>query len=166
MDRLALVSKILLDSRVIELRKENEALKLKLFWKDHDESDLKDLMRQTNNCGKNPPQCSCHACCVAGRVYADGPGMECTFKPWFEAHIASCGMEIGVGVGRDQEPVEVSFSEQVHYDIDAHFHSMGRDDWVQWTYGARLWKAASVSDPEIVKLIRLFDALKAEYGDD
>ena len=43
-ERLALVSKILFDTRLLELKRENEALKLKLFWKEHNPSHLKAAM--------------------------------------------------------------------------------------------------------------------------
>ena len=43
-DRLALVCKVLLDARFLELKRENERLKLSLFWVDHSINTLKKLM--------------------------------------------------------------------------------------------------------------------------
>jgi hypothetical protein len=43
-DRLALVSKVLLDSRFLELKRKNERLTLSLFWVDHSINTLKKLM--------------------------------------------------------------------------------------------------------------------------
>ncbi len=54
-ERLAAVSKILFDTRLFELRRENEALKLKLFWKEHSPRMLRDCMSHANHLG---PDCA------------------------------------------------------------------------------------------------------------
>ena len=167
LDRLALVSKIMLDERVIALRKENELLRLRLFWKDHCDSQLKKLMEQANESG---PNCNCLACGACGRVDPESRqfrpmGSTCTFKPWFENLVSGCDMTCITGVSRDMEQVVQHMSCERGdwlYDVDAHFHNLARDDWVAWVYGAKLWKAQSADDPELLKLKRLFEALEAE----
>lgn len=166
LDKLALVSKIMLDERVVALRQENERLRLHLFWKDHSVSELKEMMMHAN---RTEPKCHCLACGVGGRLYPESrllpPGSTCTFKPWFENIVAECGMTCVTGVGKEMEPVETHMSCGVRnwvYDADAHFHHLSRDDWMSWQYGAKLWKAESANDPEVLKLKRLFKALEVE----
>jgi hypothetical protein len=65
--KLALVSKLLLDKEVIHLRQENEALRLKLFWKEHNRSELSDRMREANQAHKGPGARVCHVLCLAER---------------------------------------------------------------------------------------------------
>jgi len=165
LDRLALVSKIMLDERVIALRKENELLRLQLFWKQHCNSELKRLMEQANQSG---PNCSCLSCAISGRADPEGGpilpwGSSCTFKPWFENLLARCDMACVVGVGA--EPITQHMSCECGnwvYNVDAHFHHLARGDWVAWVYGAKLWKAQSANDPELLKLKRLFEILEAD----
>lgn len=172
LDRLALVSKILLDERVVALRQENERLRLQLFWKDHCVSELKQLMQQANI---SEPNCHCLACGACGRLDPESrqilpTGSTCTFKPWFENLAAECGLTCVTGVDKEMEPVGTHVSCMLGnwvYDVDFHFHHLARDDWVSWQYGAKLWKAKSVNDPEVLKLKRLFEALEVEaYGPD
>ena len=165
MDRLALVSKIMLDRRFLELRQENESLKLELFWKTHSEDMLRELMKEANNYGMDPPKCMCVACGMAGRIDADeemGQPAVCKFKPWFERHLATCGLTVVAGVSSDRQIVRFLQPDRLVYDVDAHFHMPGRDDWFFWTYGLRLWNAKSANDPEIMKLTRLFEILRTE----
>ena len=156
------------------LRRENEELKLRLFWKDHHDDRLKDLMCDANQSGEDSPQCHCLACSVAGRVDEEGGGTTrtpvCAFRPWFDALLEECGLTCETGVPEGMEPVGPHMAcndgqgNRV-YDVDAHFHHIARHDWFAWTYGAKLWKAQSADDAELQKLQRLFARLRAEaYG--
>jgi hypothetical protein len=156
--KLALVSKLLLDKEVIHLRQENEALRLKLFWKEHNRSELRDRMREANQAHEGP-RCTCLSCAVSGRKEDEEEtlpwGAACKFKPWFEELLTQCGLTTETGVQIEQEPIGSHMSVpdgNMVYDVDAHFHHLTRDDWFTWTYGARLWKARSADDPELAKL--------------
>jgi hypothetical protein len=169
LDRMALISQVLLQPRLLQLRNENEELKLKLFWKDHNQSKLKELMIESNQFG---PQCRCIACAVSGKM-EDGQtplhwSAVCKFKPWFEDLLAKHGLTAETGVQADQEPTEPHMSmdgKNGVYDVDAHFYHPTSSDWVLWAYGAKLWKAKYVHDIELQKLSALFQSL-SEVGDD
>ena len=160
LDRLALISKLLLEPRILELRNENERLKLELFWKNHSKSQLQDLMQVCNQ------ECKCLSCAVSGRM-EEGPvsvplGAPCKFKAWFDQQLAMHGLTTIQGVQLGQDPVGPHMScndgDSV-YDVDAHFHHITRDDWFIWMYGSKLWKAKTVNDPELMKLQALFRSL-------
>ena len=161
-ERLALVSKILLDTRLLELKRENEALKLKLFWKENNPEELKKAMASAN-CGKDGPSCSCLACVVSGRYESDhGEVAEmkpCTFKPWFEQVLREHEMNAGHVVDVPRVDGSVVDSHNDVFDDGQHFTNFAGKDWVCWTYGSTLWKATSVRDPELAKLERLFRTL-------
>ena len=100
-DRLALVSKIMLDQRFLELKRENERLKLSLFWVDHSINTLKHLTNYANN-RAGGPRCFCR-CCVRAKRYRpsilDGYDDEdsiveraCRFGPWFEKMLQEHGL--------------------------------------------------------------------------
>jgi hypothetical protein len=166
-DRLAVVCKVLLDTRVLELRRENEALRLRLFWKEHGPEQLKAAMRAANGAAGGPG-CGCLGCKVSGRgelAFSNVAGKEaCAFKAWFEETLNGLGMDVAVGLPAEETWVHVQEvdPDSALLDDGAHFTNLGADDWVAWTYGSRLWKAASVSDPELAKLQRLFGALQRE----
>ena len=177
LDRLALVSRVLYDQRVLDLRRENEALRLQLFWKDHSRNHLAHLMIQAN---RAIPKCACSACGVSGRI-EDGVAASfsplCAFKPWFEARVAACGLNTYfVGLPASGAVASPGWggkykTTELYDGADAHFHHVdGRDDWGDsWTYGARLWRARDVGDAELLKLRRLFARLEREVeeaGDD
>jgi hypothetical protein len=163
-DRLAVVCKVLLDSRVLELRRENEALRLRLFWKEHGAEQLKAAMRVANGVAGGPG-CGCLGCVVSGkreREYGELPvRTSCAFKAWFEQTLQELGMDVAVGLPAEETWVHVQEvdPDSALLDDGAHFTNLDVDDWVAWTYGSRLWKAASVRDPELAKLQRLFLAL-------
>ena len=165
LDRMALISQVLLQPRLLQLRNENEELKLKLFWKEHCKSKLQELMTESN---QNGPQCTCLSCAVSGRMderqQAMPWGTDCKFKPWFEELLAKHELTAETGVQIYQEPVGQHMSMDdlnLLYDIDTHFHHLTRDDWFAWTYGAKLWKAKYVHDKELQKLSALFQSLSA-----
>ena len=185
-ERLCMVAKVLMDMRLLELKRENEELKLKLFWKEHNPSMLKQAMAAANK-GEGGPACSCLACIVGGRCengtrgyapYAnvheydhhfvlsaqDRCHLRCQFKPWFEERIRESGMSVRdrpSSVWLDGADGRVVGDDAgVLYD-GHHFIHMGRVDWNAWVYGSRLWKASSVADQELRRLKSLFHALEA-----
>ncbi|MBV5267685.1 MAG: hypothetical protein JZU67_04105 [Burkholderiaceae bacterium] len=122
-ERLSIVSKVLFDSRLLELRRENEtlrleqertieavkleqksridALKLKVFWLQHDDLKLKEHLEMANNL-YDGPNCCCVGCYWNGRFGLNPdkrvlPGVNCTFMPWFENEIVDFGMTSSVG---------------------------------------------------------------------
>ena len=149
---------------------ENAALKLQLFWKDHNLEKLKNAMVFANL--DSGPHCKCLACSVTGRNPASflPPKRGCTFKPWFENHLMTLEMQtarvehdenskphICINGNLDDNPMHSVI------DHDSHIcHFSGRDDWFWFTYGAKLWKAKSVNDPELQKLKSLFTILYRE----
>jgi len=168
-ERLSLVAKVLMDSRLLELVRENGELKLKLFWTEHNPSMLKQAMSVANTV-EGGPRCACLACIVGGRCASGTRGfapypfahvydeqlvmsqcdrchLRCQFKPWFEARIAGAGMSVRA-VGLNEAPDDMR-----------HFSNLGSADWNEWVYGPRLWQASCVADPELAKLQGLFRAL-------
>ena len=149
-ERLSLVSKVLFDSRLCELKRENESLRLRVFWLEHSMQQLAERMQRAN-CSKDGPCCSCCDCLESGRfhpMYA-GPGTDtcmwkCAFKSWFEEIVARCGMRVGL------------CKEE-----DAHFWYTA-SEWAPvrpaWQYGTRLTGARS-EHADLHKLKGLFDAL-------
>ena len=153
-ERLALVSKVLLDLRLCELKSENEALKLQVFWLQHSFDNLSQRM-QWANCSHNGPFCTCHDCLQSGRfhpAYA-GPGIDrcvyrCTFKPFFERLITQCGMSVGYG----------------ETDTDTHFLCLDsplapHEGWHSWHYGGKLTALHTSRNADLQKLQQLFQVL-------
>jgi hypothetical protein len=160
-DKLITVSKIFADQRVSELLAENQELKLKLFWRDYGASNLRESMQYANQ-KVGGPDCKCLACAVSGRMDTDAEsaGFECIFEPYFRALLQECGLE---SLNTDfQGATQHISSENFVYDSDTHLIRVGRDDWVHFTYGSRLWKAKTVCDPELLKLRALFDKLNED----
>ena len=81
-ERLSLVAKVLMDTRLQELRRENEELRLKLFWKEHNPSMLRQAMTVANT-AEGGPRCACLACIVGGRCLDGTLG----FVPYPFAHV-------------------------------------------------------------------------------
>jgi len=165
-DKLLLVSKIFADERLSELLTENRVLKLKLFWKDHAISQLQNAMINANQ-KDSGPGCKCVVCSVCGRNDRyDGYeelDFDCTFKPYFENLLRECGLQSMNNNEVNPKVVELHMSDDtgnVVYNADTHLVRIGRNDWDTFSYGAKLWKAASIDDPEIKKLQTLFLKLK------
>jgi len=132
---------------LLELQRESQALKLGLFWTEHSPQQLNAAMSAVNQ-SKNGPRCYCFACSVTGRYEGEyAENKECAFKEWFEQMLTDHEMSIGCGT------YDAPF-------IDHHFSNLSGGLWLRWTYGSRLWKARSVSDPELAKLKSLFKTLK------
>jgi hypothetical protein len=165
------VSKILFDTRLLELKRENEALKLKLFWKEHNHEIMENAMHSANT-AVGGPGCSCLACVVSGRYESlDGEVAKktCTFKPWFEQVLREHDMSVGHVVDVPRVDGSVVDSGNDVFDDGQHFTNFAGCDWRWWTHGSKLWKATSVRDPELAKLERLLhflDTLGEDVGQD
>ena len=177
-ERLAVVSKILFDSRLLELKRENEALNLKLFWKEHNPGMLKRAMLVANR-SEAGPGCTCLACIVGGRCangtqgFAPYPADEyddhfvlsrgdmchlrCQFKPWFEQKIQEAGMRV--------ETETASPEGDGVRDVGQHFSNFGMCDWNTWVYGSAVCRATSVENEDLAKLNQLFLSLWAHVCD-
>jgi len=163
-DKLVLVSKMLIDQRFLELKQENESLKLELFWKKYSVAKLQREMESWNLMGG--PECKCIKCCGGGRAgdyeLEDIQQRVCGFKPAFEDFAAVHGLLSGnASHSADNRLPHMSNGTYGGvYDIDAHIiqesHGLG------WSYGAKLWKAKSASDPELKKLVALFEAMNTQ----
>ena len=175
-DSLALVSKIMLDQRFLELKRENERLKLSLFWVDHSINTLKHLTNYANN-RAGGPRCFCR-CCVRAKRYRpsilDGYDDEdsiveraCRFGPWFEKMLQEHGLSFA-SMDKDKELCPIAIDRECYPMPDASVHFVqflsARQpvtSWVAWVYGANLWKAQTTQDPALVQLSALFRALRA-----
>jgi hypothetical protein len=110
-ERLSTVCKVIFDVRLLELRREHEALKqksdalkLQVFWLQHDDLKVKQHLAWANDCDTGP-NCCCAGCYWNGRFdYTDSPkvvepDVKCTFKPWFETQIVDFDLTSSVGHG-------------------------------------------------------------------
>ena len=173
-DRLAAVSRILFDERVIEMRQEVERLKLEVFWRDNCLFRLQKAMATANG---NHMQCMCTGCALSGRTidFRVDPHADrniCKFSPWFDAQLLVLGFVVS----------DVEHPNRTHikpyngvgplkrndcFDSDCHFIKLGPNDlsWYMFAFGERLWKAKNVNDPELQKLSNLISVLEG-YDDE
>jgi hypothetical protein len=149
------------------LKRENEALKLKLFWKEHNDEIMRDAMCCANE-AHGGPACSCLACMVTGRYESGNLDFAdenpCKFKPWFEQVLREHNMSVGHDVDVPRVDGSVVDSHNHVFDDGQHFTNFAREDWKCWTYGSKLWKATSVGDPELAKLKNVLRYLNT-FGD-
>jgi len=173
MDRLALISKIFLDNRFLELKSENSnltqqvqqlkaahtKLKLDVFWYRYSSDVLKDRMIFGNFSNEQTgPRCTCRDCKELGRLDDTHPVDEtiqaCRFKPWIDQLVESCSMTVKF-IFYGPEPLPPDHV----YDYDAHFIVYFKDNWDFFIYGHKLTQATSVSCREIQKLFQLLKGI-------
>ena len=171
-ERLSIVSKVLFDSRLLELRRENEELrleqqrtidavkleqkstidklKLKVFWMAHDHLKLQEHLAMANN-SDDGPKCCCANCYWNGRFGLDPdkrvlPGVNCTFIPWFENEITDFDMTSSVG----------------HYtEVTTHF---AINEWGDCDLGRWLLEIETCEHPEHRKVYELFSHFRGLAG--
>jgi hypothetical protein len=166
--RLATLSHVLYDREVLELRQENARLKMELFWKDYGVRDLSVSMFNGNDHSIGAPKCRCFSCCLTRRrneMVSLPFQRECSFKPWIEQRILNLGMTI-VDADPMKSIVHVCNPGATAYDQDAHFVRVSKCDFVDLTYGAKIFAAKDPADPELQKLVRLFNSMRAFACDD
>ena len=171
-DRLALVSKILLDQRFLELKRENERLTLSLFWVDHSINTLKKLMYRANKLAGGP-RCRCRYCAKAQRYWPmyshgnDDDYEECKFGPWFEKIVQEHGLSFASS-GKDSHfPRDMDRESNPMTPASVHFLLVPTEQapvtsWYKWVYGAKLCQAQTTQDPALLKLTALFQTLGTE----
>ena len=171
-DRLAMVSKILLDQRFLELKRENERLTLMLFWVDHGEDTLRKLMSYANN-KPGGPRCRCRHCASAKRyrpMYSHGNeeyNKECMFGSWFEQKVQEHGLSFA-STGKDSHFARDADRESGTMPAGGvHFLLVPNEQapvasWYKWEYGAKLRDAQTTQDPGLLKLTALFQSLGEE----
>jgi hypothetical protein len=135
----------------------------------------------------DPFNCSCRKCVAALRysrpddLSSDDEleNVNCEFAPLFEAKLGEFGMTFAV------VPMDMRISRPHHecaaglrygretVDMDVHIAVHGCDprrgdspDWMNFTYGAKLFKATTVNDQELKKLEALFVWLLSVHSSD
>ena len=177
LDRLSLVSKILLDRRFLEIKSENEKLrqeieqlKLEVFWYKFSTKNLKKQMRFGNYWNKDSgPRCGCVLCYELGRLDSiqrlDESIQVCKFNPWMAQKVfEECGLtctHYKIHNSTDENPSGNSqpIFHRYYYD-DAHLVVSDDGEWRFVDYGDKLLKATSIECPELKKLAKLFDVLR------
>ena len=155
MSRLALVSKVLCDRELFELRQVNEkqrleidALKLELFWNAHDISKLRRVISLVR---------------IHYREHANARyDYQTEWILWIEPIMREFGLDVRVTDdpltnGIIDEPFASNYSLPKS-DLDVHFTCNANH--VFTSFGAKLWKAKSVDDPELLKLKALYDDVR------
>ncbi len=151
MSRLALVSKVLSDRELFQLRRVNEeqrqeidALKLELFWREFDIRKLRQIIGLARRHART-------------RYHITD---ENDWTSYIEPFLKEFGLEVQItdevnpGDGSMQRAPFCEYcmprSElDVHFTCDRVYHIT--------FYGAKLWKAKSVDDPEVLKLKALYN---------
>lgn len=156
LDKITLTCRLLTDERFWQLKRENEKLRLKLFWKKYNTEKLKLYMKIFNQSSKGP-NCWCLTCRIAGICDDDEvlyDKKNCGFKPIFENLLRKCELTFGV-VDDDYS----DFREQNVSNHDTHLDLCPKKDWVYCLLGKKLWQAKSIKSTELIKYKKLFKLL-------
>ena len=184
--RLSAVCKVLFDAEVFALRKEKEELKLSLFWVKYSAKKLHSAIKRGNEKIPDIPRnCSCEICFYAYRFCMEGctqfdetlaPNEICEWRPLFEAKLVELGIEFSnESASQSWIKHECAGGREpgVAVDCDTHIvneygnHCSGTShDWSQFTYGSKLFKATTADDPELQKLVALFEWLLVPPSDE
>lgn len=166
---LAMTSKIMYDKEIIEMKKEIEKLKLKLFWKDHGIDKFTKIIIDANLYHPKSPKCDCYYCVACGRAPAhksiENP-RKCLFKDWFEEVLNDHEIKFISGYPKN-DPEELTHISTNNNDmyvlaVDTHLINMGQLQWGTFTYGSKLYNAKNENNQEIQKLKKLFTYLTIE----
>ena len=173
---LAAVSKILSDSEVFALRKENEKLKKinaklnwNLFWTKYNIEILTCQIQRSNFIFPEAPDCNCYCCGISGRLSPwqmdnEVHNTTCTFTPLLQNTFAYVGLKIVEtldiqSLHKSQHHLAHEYSSDF-VDVDAHI--VVEEDWTRFAYGSRFFNVTSMDDPAMLKLKNLFEILKTE----
>ena len=145
-------------------RQEEEELRLSVFWKAMPMRAFQEfLQEEVNRSHPDAPRCRCLGCTPKNQNW-DPADARCRFKRWFAAQAEAMGMTMMEASTEKGDALVTSHDcapESFVFDVYAHFTTLQFDDVSPIRYGARLWKATSVSCPELAKLRGLMAALAA-----
>ena len=149
MSRLALVSKVLCDRELFQLRRVNEeqrqeieALKLELFWREFDIMKLRRIISL-----------------VCSHITDEND-----YISYIEPVLKEFGLEVQItdevnpGDG-SMQPAPFCEYCMPRSELDVHFTCTRH--YTITSYGAKLWKAKSVDDPELLKVKALYNEVKS-----
>lgn len=163
LSRLASVSRIFYDQEVLSLRKENEeltqtnnALKLALFWRQYSVSRLRN-------------------CLWAANESRNVSHSRDSVLPWLVKYLIECGLVIEKKPEIDPEDDPTNndtrlvniggwFYIPTGCSIDTHLVDYG--GWFYISYGPKLLHATSADDPELKKLVKLFELLAPGFANE
>lgn len=134
-DKLIVCTQALYDARISELRRENELLKLRLFWAS--EGKLKNLIRY-HGCTIN---CGCVACHVGNRTNSMATERACRWQPIFEKIIKECDLSCSSGGPGDEK-----FYGMNIMDTKTYLCSGLKGDWVSFVGFGEKFKTASITE--------------------
>ena len=159
-----------MDARLLALRRQNEELRLELFWTAHSVQMLQSAMKKANTGYERSIRCRCWKCSLAGIM--DGTVVDrnitCKFIPWLGAKINECGLIYEDMPPQHSHTTHMSDSSGCVCDVDSHFvdsAAMGVYMY-KFTYGSKFWKAKTVDNPELKKLKKLFQLINVESTTD
>ena len=153
-DLLALASKAFMDTRFLELKNENERLKLERFWQSYGPDKFSKQLSSFHwrTCWF---RCGCVSCIEHNRFepmapyppdedetayYENKTWDVCEYRPWFDEFLDDLERDVG----------EIS-TEHIFFKGDSL-------EWF-WGYGPKFLNARTVADPELRKLENIFDEL-------
>ena len=165
--RLTQVGKIICDKGFSDAVKENEKLRLSLFWTKYSRRNMhKYLVYANMDRGDDlATRCNCSNC-LQHKWYDwdvepdDYMHTVCAFLPLLERDIAECGLVTApyqIPNGFVEHECNNGSSVPI---VDAHI--VRSENWRWVYYGTKISNAKSVNDPELVKLKNLFDLLHPE----
>ena len=132
-----------------QLKAENEKLKLKnMKWK-YSRARMDSAIKHGNNWSRDAPRCTCLECLRCRRLYPTvvPDAIECRFIPWFEKKLHDC-------------EIIVKHVDSDMFDGDAHLILLRENDWDTFAYGNKWVDMTSSTDPELKKLVNLFNAIE------
>jgi len=149
-DRFLTVAQVLKDKRSEELVKENNRLKLEIFWKKYTVQHIHSVFKEMNwhfnfqmTGNADDTLCYCTACCALGKT--DDPhfpdalyNRPCKLQPVKQEIFNQCGLTVVQMNKADQDLVCHRLFGEVST-ADAHFVFYD-EAWCDWNLGAKFWK--------------------------
>jgi hypothetical protein len=139
---------------VEDLKEENRQLRLAAFW---DKFNAASLLRAIM-IDQGHPQCKCDICSLTGRLNGgrlEQAPKECTYRAWIRKKVSDAGMTLSEKQCTDKTLHTPSSGFIYVSEEDAHF-AASHETRLGITFAAKLWKAQSVEDPELEKLVGMF----------
>jgi hypothetical protein len=174
-DRLALVSKVILDQRVLELRSEVERCKLDLFWEKHGSTAINNAMVLRNYGFRKV--CLCGVCVKTRTdleglsedeweiVKQGGDGEECKFKPYFLALAEKNGITVVDCPNKWPASYKSHFLySSLFFDVDCHL-LVDSNTCKVIGFGTKLSQCKFVTNEEMQKLTCLMSNLLFSIDD-